>query len=135
MRQRDQELELLLFSKQLGNFPVDINVNELALDINIRKEKSLQTQTAIGLLREPKKKRKKTVSSNISTKIQRDSTNSTKFDLWFKDNHLKIEPHLSNKTGNCLFESVSDWKGKPIELRYKSLLWAKTKYHRGPNGD
>jgi hypothetical protein len=58
-----------------------------------------------------------------------------KFDLWFTDNHLKIEPHLSNKTGNCLFESVAsfleDWNGKPVELRYKSLLWAKTQVSQG----
>ncbi len=88
MQQQGQELELLLFLRQSGNFPedVNVNVNVLALKINIMKEKSLQTQNTIALLREPKKKRKKA----ISTKIQWDSTYSMKFDLWFTDNHLKI---------------------------------------------
>jgi hypothetical protein len=125
---------LLLFLRQSGNFPEDVNVNDLALKIDIMKEKSLQTQTTIALLREPKKKRKRAISS-ISTKIQQNSTYSTKFDLWFTDNRLKIEPHLSNKSGSCLFESVAsfleDWKGKPVELRYKSLLWAETQVSQG----
>jgi hypothetical protein len=58
-RQRDQELELLLFLRQSGNFPEDVNVNYLALKIDIMRENSLQTQTTITLLREPKKKNKR----------------------------------------------------------------------------
>jgi hypothetical protein len=131
-RQRDQELELLLFLRQLWNFPEDVNVNDLALKIDIMRDNSLQTQTTITLLKKPKKK--KAVSS-ISTKIQRNSTYYKKYVLWFTENRLKIVPHLSNKSGNCLFESVASflevWKGKPVELRYKSLLWAKTQVSQG----
>jgi hypothetical protein len=60
---------LLLFLRQSGNFPEDVNVNDLALKIDFMRENSLQTQTTITLLREPKKKKEKAVSS-ISTKIQ-----------------------------------------------------------------
>jgi hypothetical protein len=54
----------------LGNFPEDVNVNDLALKIDIMRENSLQTQTTITLLREPKKKKKRAISS-ISKKFNR----------------------------------------------------------------
>ena len=133
-RQRHQELELLLFLRQSGNFPEDVNVNDLALKINIMSDNSLDTQTTITLLGKPKRKNKKAISSS-SKKNQGTSTYSTKFDLWFTKNRLRIVPHLSNKNGNCLFESVASflelWKGKPVELRYKSLLWAETQVSQG----
>jgi hypothetical protein len=129
-RQQDQELELPLFLKQPRNFPEGVNVHDVTLKINSGKDNHEQSQSTVNLLRVPRKKKIKTYSSIPSTIFPKSFTNSTKFDSCFKENHLKIEHHLSKRNGNCLFESVSsyldDWNGKPFELRLKSILWTKT---------
>jgi len=69
------------------------------------------------------------------TIISRNTLTTSKFDSWFLEHHMRIESHLSKKNGNCLFESIScfinDWRGKPFELRLKSITWAQNQVSQG----
>jgi hypothetical protein len=59
----------------------------------------------------------------------------TEFDLWFLNNGMKIQRHLSSKNANCLFDSVlsllENWRSKPIDLRLRSISWTQNVVSRG----
>ena len=59
----------------------------------------------------------------------------TLYNLWFTKKNMVIRSDLSEKKGNCLFDSVSaffsQWKGKSNELRLESIRWTMSEVTRG----
>ena len=135
-RQRDQEVELLLFLQQSGNFPQNIDVLEIALKIGNHNKIHGNIEGSDFLPnKSPKRKKTKKDSSFATNLDQATSTLTSKYDSWFLQNNMKIQGHLSRKNGNCLFDSVAshvdDWRGKSFELRLTAISWAQNQISQG----
>jgi hypothetical protein len=133
--QREKEIELLLFLQKSRNFPEDVNVHDVALKLNHGNAQSDKCNTSSTYSNTSRTRISRKYSSFSSTIISRNTLTTSKFDSWFLEHHIRIESHLSLKNGNCLFESIScfidDWRGKPFELRLKSIIWAQKQVSQG----
>jgi hypothetical protein len=81
------------------------------------------------------KKRMKKRAENSRVDLKTTSTDYLHFDRWLSNKKMQRIIHETPQYGNCLFESISKalptWRGKPLELRFKSLKWAQSQISEG----
>ena len=134
VRQRDKEIELLKFLQDNGNLPEDLDVQEIALKLTVTHQNQQTNSFANSELLIQKTTERRRKKSTAVTSAS-DSTPDTQYIQWFATQKLVIRSDLSERKGNCLFDSVSSffpqWRGKSLELRFVSINWAKNEVMRG----
>jgi hypothetical protein len=134
--QHELETETLLHLQKFGNFPQDLNICISALNeiIDVPTE---STGDRVNNGNERKRKRKKHNTKETPTVVTYCNVHPIvkSFDLWLSRNEMKRLPHKTFQYGNCLYESVANlillWLGKPVELRFRTIEWARLQVTEG----
>jgi len=138
--QKHLEKETLLHLQHFGNFPNDIDIcmsSELDSVVDTSTPKHIEMSVSQSLEQRKKKRKKNTFGLTSDTYDCSIHPIVHHFDAWLTRNKMKRLPHRTIQYGNCLYESVASciplWTGKPVELRFRTIEWARSQVSAGTN--
>jgi hypothetical protein len=128
--QKEIKLATLEHLKKFGNFPAEIDLLSFC---SFMAGQDNTDQFTIS--RETAQNKANVQKKRIKKRVENTSMDYLHFDRWLSTKNMQRIIHETPQYGNCLFESISKalptWRGKPLELRFKSLKWAQSQISEG----